>query len=100
MHWHRPQLSKQSADNIGTKIKNKWYLGVFTRVNPYVTDEINGKVYCFNTEPMGPGTGSRGSKRDGYLLQKEVLVYENKYVKFFKGKPELPPSLRLPLQLF
>lgn len=49
MHWHRPQLFKQNAATIGIKIKNKWYLRVFTRVNPYVTDEINGK-YIASTQ--------------------------------------------------
>lgn len=27
------------------------------------------------------------------MPQEEVPVYENKYVKFFKSKPELPPGL-------
>uniref|UniRef100_A0A4W3H9F8 PYM homolog 1, exon junction complex associated factor n=1 Tax=Callorhinchus milii TaxID=7868 RepID=A0A4W3H9F8_CALMI len=31
--------------------------------------------------------------RDGYVPQEEVPVYENKYVKFFKSKPDLPPGL-------
>ncbi|XP_067832757.1 partner of Y14 and mago-like isoform X4 [Heptranchias perlo] len=31
--------------------------------------------------------------REGYVPQEEVPVYENKYVKFFKSKPDLPPGL-------
>ncbi|XP_039194762.1 partner of Y14 and mago isoform X2 [Crotalus tigris] len=31
--------------------------------------------------------------KEGYVPQEEVPVYENKYVKFFKSKPELPPGL-------
>uniref|UniRef100_A0A669QDL4 PYM homolog 1, exon junction complex associated factor n=1 Tax=Phasianus colchicus TaxID=9054 RepID=A0A669QDL4_PHACC len=33
--------------------------------------------------------------KEGYVPQEEVPVYENKYVKFFKSKPELPPGLSL-----
>ncbi|NWW72555.1 PYM1 protein, partial [Climacteris rufus] len=31
--------------------------------------------------------------KEGYVPQEEVPVYENKYVKFFRSKPELPPGL-------
>uniref|UniRef100_A0A8D0BHP7 PYM homolog 1, exon junction complex associated factor n=1 Tax=Salvator merianae TaxID=96440 RepID=A0A8D0BHP7_SALMN len=31
--------------------------------------------------------------KEGYVPQEEVPVYENKYVKFFKSKPDLPPGL-------
>uniref|UniRef100_UPI00358F5804 partner of Y14 and mago n=1 Tax=Myxine glutinosa TaxID=7769 RepID=UPI00358F5804 len=31
--------------------------------------------------------------KDGYVPQEEIPVYENKYVKFFKSKPQLPPGL-------
>uniref|UniRef100_A0A6I8RK40 WIBG Mago-binding domain-containing protein n=1 Tax=Xenopus tropicalis TaxID=8364 RepID=A0A6I8RK40_XENTR len=31
--------------------------------------------------------------KEGYVPQEEVPVYENKYVKFFKSKPSLPPGL-------
>ncbi|NXI28212.1 PYM1 protein, partial [Sterrhoptilus dennistouni] len=31
--------------------------------------------------------------KEGYVPQEEVPVYENKYVKFFRSKPDLPPGL-------
>ncbi|XP_064590800.1 partner of Y14 and mago [Zonotrichia leucophrys gambelii] len=57
---------------------------------PYVTDET-GRYIPSTQRPDGTWRKQRRVK-EGYVPQRGP-VYENKYVKFFRSKPELPPGL-------